>query len=257
MGRRCVTGMIGTLAGLVLAGGACGASGGGGQPMTATTVQDVAADRAAASAAILRLTDFPEGWQETVHGDSRSAPDVNADLADCVGVSRGVLAMSDNPTNVDSPDFGETAGDATVQSSIGFVRSVAKAEQALAVFARAELPGCLAAAMEKSLDFSLTHPPTGQTIPSDLSFGEVEVSRLSFADVADDTAALRVTVPIVVSAGTVNQYLDMVVLRIGRAAASLTLSQTDEPFDSALAEQLAVAVSDRLRASGVPSAARR
>jgi hypothetical protein len=120
----------------------------------------------------------------------------------------------------------------------------------MSVFGRAKLPDCLAAAMKKRLDYSLTHPPTGQTIPTGLSFGELKVSRLSFANSADETAALRVTVPIVVSVGTVNQYMDLVVLRSGRAAATLTLSRTNAPFDSALAERLSVAVADRLRGHG-------
>lgn len=235
---------------LALAATACGGAGGKAGGPTATTAQDVSADRATAAAAILRLTDFPAGWEQAPHLESRSGPDVNGELADCVGVSRRVLTTSDNPTDVDSPDFGETAGDATVQSSVGFAATVAKAKQAMSVFGRAKLPDCLAAAMQKRLDYSLTHPPTGQTIPTGLSFGELTVSRLSFANSADETAALRVTVPIVVSAGTVNQYMDLVVLRSGRAAATFTLSRADAPFDSALAERLAIAVADRLRGRG-------
>lgn len=249
MGRRTATAMIGVLAVPALVGAACGGSGSS-RSTTTTSAQDVAADKAAAAAAILRLTDFPGGWQEAAHGESTSAPDVNAELADCVGVSRTILAISDNPTNVDSPDFGELAGDATVQSSIGYVATVAEARRAMAVFAREELPGCLATAMKRTLDFSLAHPPTGETIPAGLSFGELAVSRLSFTNVADDTLALRVTVPMVVSAGTVNQYLDMVVLRIGRAAATLSLSRTGSPFDATLAEHLAGTVADRLRGPG-------
>jgi hypothetical protein len=245
-----------TVAGLALVASACG--GGGGTSTTAksttTTAQDISADTAAAAAAVLQLADLPTGWEGTPHTEDDSGPDINGELADCVGVSRTLLTTTDNPTNADSPDFSEAESGATAQNSIGFVSTVAKARQALAVFARTELPDCLATVMEKTLADQLANPDPGEPPATGLTFGTISVKRMSFPNVADETSALRVTIPISVETTTIEQYMDFVVMRVGRAGVTLTLAQAMTPFDSALAERLARAVVARLRGAATPSA---
>ena len=218
---------------------------------TVTTVadQDVAADRAAAEAAVLQFADLPDGWSGTPHSTDTSGPDIQVEIAECVGVDPELVSSEENPTSVDSADFADDSTGATVQNSVAFTPTEDRAEKVMAVFADPAMPGCLATAMQHVL----AYPAASQNAEerTDESYGAVVVEPLPFPNVGDETVAFQMLVPFSSGGQETDLYFDFIVFRIGRAGVSLSSFQPGQPFDPDLEQQLAGVVASRLGATGV------
>lgn len=227
MTERSVVGRVAALAlVLVLGIASCGGGGGGSdgddaseaERTTTTTARDVDADLAAARAGLLRLSDLPDGWVEA-EADAEEDDDdgLTVQLAECLDVDPALLATPDNPTNAESPDFSDPESGASVSNSIAYTESVARAQEVLEIFGQAELPSCLSTIMTELL---------GKELPAGMTFGTIDVKRLAMDSDADETMAIRVHIPIEAEGTTIDQYLDMVLARVGRAGITLTFSST-------------------------------
>lgn len=249
MMQRSVVGRVAAVVLVVALGIAgCGGGGGGGgdgddaaetERTTTTAARDIDADLAAARAGLLRLSDLPDGWIEAEADTEEDDDDaLTVQLAECLDVDPSLLATPDNPTNAESPDFSEPESGTSVSNSIAYTESVARAREVLEIFGRAELPSCLSTIMTKLL---------GEELPAGMAFGTVDVKRLAIASDADETMAIRVHIPIEAEGTTIDQYLDMVLARVGRAGVTLTFSSTGSTIPGDFEQTVVGTVVSRLR----------
>jgi hypothetical protein len=220
---------------------------GGTTAPTGSTVpsQDIAADKAAAEAASLKLSDFPTGWTSTPQSDTSGYPNVDAEIAKCLGVSEEELNHK-GPAHVDSPDFSD-ANNNTVSSSVGYAPSVPQAQHEFAIISSPKVPACLGPAVEKLVTYAANHPSNASdTLPAGTTFGTPTVAPMSFPTFGDESVAYRVTIPVNTKSLTVSFYLDTVTARKGRAGAGLDFEGVGTPFPSDQEEHYTTLVVDRM-----------
>ncbi len=213
-----------------------------------TTTQNVAADRAVAEQAVLKLSDFPPGWQAKPHEESPDDPDLSRQLSECLRVDLSLLEGKANDASTDSPDF-ESPDEEEVGSSVGLAPTSTKAQELFAIFERPETPGCLTKAVSQSIETALKKPKPGQEIPAGVTVGQVSINRVSFPTIGDRTVAFRVTVPVRALGLALSVYADLVVALRGRAAALLSFTDFGSPFSTDQAQRFTKTVVDRLPAA--------
>ena len=244
-------------ASLLLA-GACSSDDGddAADPTTTTTTteaetsgRDLEADRELASGALLRLSDLPTGWEATPDDGDDDDDDSEAfaeRFAQCTGIDEEDwfgAQDDDDRASVDSPDF-ENADDETVAHTVSVAEDAARAERAFGVLQLDATPGCLTEAFGEMIRAAAEEEPQ-----EGFSIGEITVNELSFPSLAQRTAAFRATVPVAAQGVEVELYLDMIFVQAGRMTSVLMTQGVVEPFDPALAEELATTAADRLDAS--------
>jgi hypothetical protein len=215
------------------------------QATSSTSNQNVATDRAVAQQAVLRLSDFPAGWEAKAHQDSPDNPDVTKQAATCLHVSPSALSSRDNKTHVDSPDF-SSSSEQEVSNSVALDATATEAISQFAAFEQPQAPNCLTQAVSAVIQSALKHPTTGSTLPQGVKIGQASVNALSFPNFGDKTVAFRMTVPVQASGLNVSVYVDIVLLLKGRAGSTLTFEDTLSPFPTDQAEQLTQIVAGRL-----------
>jgi hypothetical protein len=213
----------------------------------ATPAQDVAADKAAAERAILKLSDFPPGWEAKPHEETPDDPDVARRLSDCLRVDLSGFE-DDNPASADSPDF-ESPEQQEVQSFVGFEPTSAKAQELFAIFERPETPGCLSEATSEIITESLKRPEPGEELPKGVTVGQVSINRASFPTIGERTIAFRMTIPVRADRLQLSVYADMVFALKARAGVVLSFIDFGSPFPTDQAQQLTRIVVDRVPAS--------
>lgn len=225
------------------------ACGGGGDspeseaPPQATSTQNIAADKAAAEQAVLRLSDFAPGWQANPHEESPDDPDLTRRLGECLRVD--VSLMGENPASADSPDF-ESPDEQEVLSSVSFAPTAAKAQEMFAIFERPETPGCLSDAGSKAVEDSLKRPEPGEEVPAGVTVGKVSVNRASFPTMGERTVAYRMTVPVRFGGLSLSVYADLVLVLRARGVALVSFFDFGSPFPTDHAQKFTKTVADRL-----------
>lgn len=211
--------------------------------------RDLEADRELASGALLQLSDLPTGWEATPADDDDDEDDSEAfaeQFAECTGIDEEDwfgAQDDDESASVDSPDF-ENADDQTVAHTVSVAEDAAQAERGFGVLQLDATPGCLTEAFGEMIREAAEEDPQ-----EDFSIGEITVNELSFPALAQRTAAFRATVPVAAQGVEVELYLDMIFIQAGRMTSVLMTQGVFEPFDPALAEQLATTAAERLDAS--------
>jgi hypothetical protein len=212
---------------------------------SSTVSQDVAADKALAQAALLKLSDFPTGWTSLPSTSNQGSPAVEKQLISCLHVSPQFLD-SNNPTNVDSPDFSDPNNN-TASNSVTYGASASTVHSQFAVLTSTAFAPCVQQAVKTEIAYALQHPSNpSDTVPSGLTFGSPTVAQMSFPTLGDQTVAYRVTVPIMYQGLSPDAYFDFVAIQKGRAVAVMTFEGAVTPFDSSMAEQLSTLTVGRL-----------
>lgn len=244
------------LSAALLLAGACSSDGdddAGTNSSTTTTEADASgsdleADRGLASGALLQLSDLPTGWEATPDDDDDD-DDGEAfaeQFAECTGIDEEEwfgAQGDDEGASVDSPDF-ENADDETVAHTVSVAEDAARAERAFGVLQLDATPGCLTEAFGEMIREAAAEEPQ-----EDFSIGEITVNEMSFPALAERTAAFRATVPVAAQGLEVELYLDMIFSQAGRMTSVLMTQGVLQPFDPALAEELATIAAERLDAS--------
>jgi len=141
---------------------------------TPKQAQDIAADRAAAEAVSLKLSDFPTGWTSSPQDNNPDYPNLDNEVAKCLGVSVEELNRK-GPADVDSPDFSD-ADSNTVSSSVGYTPDVATARHEFSLISDPKVPGCLTPAVQKLVSYATAHPKDpSDTLPAGATFGTAKV----------------------------------------------------------------------------------
>ena len=217
---------------------------------TSTTAEaperDLEADRELASGALLQLSDLPTGWEATPAEDDDDADDDQAfteQFAACTGIDEKDWfgAEDDDDASADAPDF-ENAEDQTVAHSVSVSEDAATAERGFGVLQLDATPGCLTEAFGEMIRAAAAEE-------DDFNVGEISVNEMTFPDLAERTVAFRATVPVATQGLQIELYLDMVFSQAGRMTSIMMTQGVIEPFDPALAEQLATTAAERLDAS--------
>jgi hypothetical protein len=209
---------------LVLGVVACGSSSksSGSSPTTAaSTNQNVAADKTAAQAASLKLSDFPAGWTSQPASNNIASPaGLGSQLATCLGVSAAQLTHA--PASYDSPDFSDSSNH-SVSSNIGYRATAAEQDSSFALFSSSKLPGCLATALNTVIDNEIKHPSNpSDALPAGATIGKATVSRLSFPQIGDRSTAYQAAIPISYKGLNVKSLVDEVFVIKGRASVDLS-----------------------------------
>ena len=82
-----------------------------------------------------------------------------------------------------------------------------------------------------------------------MTLGDVTVARLNVFEVGDEVIAYRVTVPVNSGRSTVSVFADLVLVRSGRAVASLAFQSELSPFFIEDTERYVALAADRLAAA--------
>lgn len=204
-----------------------------------------AADKAAAEAALLKLSDFPSGWTSNPSNSTNAPSDIGQQLADCLHTSQAVLNSGSN-NSAESPDFEDSNGN-TASNSARYRTSTAEASAEFAVLESQNLPSCLATTVTKVVQYNLEHPSSpNSTVPSGLTVGDAKVAQMSFPPYGDQSIAYRITIPISYKGLNPSVYLDIVGVRRGRATTGLYFEGVGSPFDSTMEQQLTALTVSRL-----------
>lgn len=217
---------------LVLAASACSSGGNGdssaetsssSSTTTSTTAvepdeaaADSAADQDLADSITLMLSDFPSGWREEPREDDDQVTvnDVAGDVDECADYA-DVLEIETSAESV-SPEF--VRGDAEeVRSDVAIFATTDEAQQFLegdqsACF-RAAIPVVVQERVEEDLNAF-----------AGVQFGELSGGQLSIDSQGDETVAYQFVIPLMAEGIEVDQYLDLVYVRVGRAIAAFTVS---------------------------------
>jgi len=200
---------------------------------TQTSKAQTTADRAIASQALLRLSDFPAGWTQTPREGGKQ-PQLAAEVAACLHVSASLLEET-SPTEVESPKFQEAAGN-SVQNSVTVVPTNATAAKYVDVFKEAQAPSCLATAVTKLL--AADEQKESGKLPAGSSFGAASVETMSFPTEGDQSVAYRISLPFKTKTLMITFYLDAILVQVERAYTSLTFTGVGSPIAAATEESL-------------------
>jgi hypothetical protein len=177
----------------------------------ATSTPDANDDEAAAEHALLQLSDFPSGWTEQPIETSDEQAETQRKNAECLG--------SDQPTTNDLGGATAKTGDFTapstdaVRNAVSFAASEDEAIAHMEALGGDAVADCFATVTgdaAKNLD-----------LENDAKVTDVTVAPLNVTAAGDDVVGYRMTVVIEVNNSTLNQYIDLVAVRVGRAVTSL------------------------------------
>lgn len=216
---------------------------------TTAKAQDVTADMAAAADANLKSSDFPSGWTSKPHDSSKSDSDKVFDqqIADCLGVPVAEISK-EGPANVDSPDFSDPDGNATISSSVSYLASSDLAKSKFTLYNGAKVPQCLGLAFSGVMKDSIQNPKPGtDTLPPGTTVGDAKVDKLSLPSMGDESVAYRLVVPIDVSGQKINLTIDFAVIRKGRVGITTTFQGTNSPVSAADEQKYSAAVVGRVK----------
>jgi hypothetical protein len=209
------------------------------------TQEQIDADRAAAQAAVLKLSDLPTGWTSHSSTQSSGTDAVQGQLATCLGVDSSVFRKS--AARVQSDNFDDPDDTMEVSNTVAVTASTSTANNAMDVYSKPEVPSCLGQAMDQAI--SQQAKASGTTLPAGTTIGKAQVAPESFPNVADRTTAYRVTVPLTTSGQAVNITIDYVIFVKGRSGSTLTLQGNGAVVPASLATSLAQTVAGRMPSS--------
>ena len=208
--------------------------------------QNVAADKALAQMAILKLSDFPAGWTSNPSQSSSSGDQqFGNDLDTCLHTSESILRTNGSPASADSPEFDDSNAN-TAESAVQYRASTANAQAVMKIVQQTNFPSCMTTAISKVITSAIQNPSTGSTLPAGASVGSVTFAAMSFPTYADASKAFRLTIPITYSGLTLSAYFDLILVEKGRVVVSMDFLGAGQPFDTAMEQQLTSLVVGRL-----------
>lgn len=203
------------------------------------TPEQLAADRAAAERAVLKLADFPPGWTAEPDTDDTS-PEVQAArerFAACVGLDRSLLgpATSDRPS-AESDDFEN--GRLEAESRVTMMPSANRANEQLVALRKPESRGCFETFVNAAL----------QQLASRGSV-QVHVDVLNLAGLHADSLGYRAMLRVTDRGETVEAFIDILLAPKGRAVINTFFVNIGGPFPADLETSLTNTVIDRAAAA--------
>ena len=185
---------------------------------TDAPAQDVAADSAAAEAALLTLSDFPAGWSEVPDEEDDSNQELLEQVYECLGPDAVELINSE--TEAQTGSFTDPVDESTVDEIVALAPTEESAEAYMAGGSADGVAECLTTAYREGVAELLADAEEMQGA----ELGEITVGALNVGEIGEDSFAYRITVPISVQGVNVDLFADFVAVRVGRSAAGLNFS---------------------------------
>ena len=223
--------------GFVLGVGACGGTSnktaGARSPVVGTAAQNIKADRAAAKAAALKLSDFPSGWTARAH-PNLDANSFIAEWAKCLRLPATPLA----PASYLSPVFSETNSSGyTISNGVSYWPHGTGQTSFGILLSNPKTPECISTVLTALLT---AHLAPGITV------GRVTVSSLSLPHFGDKSKVYQVRVPISDNGDQLTAYGDVMYSAKGRARVSETFVAEGDPFPADQIQHYSQLVVNRL-----------
>ena len=214
----------------------CGGGGSGGSEAQ-TVIEDE--DQRQAEAALLTSADFPSGWTESGDDDSEDGADVSD--APCFEDIQPDLSELTVTGHAESGNF-ET-DDAWVSSTTSVYRTEEEAQEAFDggrdVLQSDDLAACFGDVFAEAM--------AAEENDVEIEVGEASTSEVTLPDVgAQQSAALRVEIPLDVEGQAASAYVEFIGLEEGRTIGSLLTFSFVTPFPAEETERLAGIMADRL-----------
>jgi hypothetical protein len=202
-------------------------------------------EQAAAEAALLVLTDFPEGWSEEVEEEPTEQELAYREaVANCAG-GTGTDLLDLGGVHAQTGDFVGPA-EQGVEQSVEIVDPTV-AEDFMQQFGDPEVEACFAEAIRTFVIENFENPPdSSDSLPARIVVGEITLEPLELAPVADEAIGYRVTVLLSVSGVAVDSYIDIVAVRVGGSLTGITFQSVFEPFPGDERENLLTVAAGRL-----------
>jgi hypothetical protein len=194
---------------------------------------------------LLKLPDFPSGW--TSQGSvskgnvtSGFSATHSTNLASCIGVSSS--SIDPRAPHWTGPTFSDSNSAVNVNDEVVVFSNQKEAQRAFAVFANSRTPTCLATLLGSSVQKQVARDLQGAQ-----SVGSVTATVRPFPTVGQGANDIELTVPITSNNQQVPVYVDVIVVRQGRAETTVTASSPVSPFPLPLAKSLAMSAVERMR----------
>jgi hypothetical protein len=168
-------------------------------------------DAAAAKQGVLRISDFPAGWSQSRHQESKSSG-----VASCRATDR-MIARS-KKYRAQSPDFSQ--GDTSrVENTVYVFPKPAKATAYLRPFQAAAAQRCIQQGTEKAL-----RKFPGTTV----QVGKLDLTSALASGQVDDAVGYEGLATVPQQGGAVKLYVLAVAVRMGRAVVGFTIQSQDQ-----------------------------
>lgn len=205
--------------------------------------RDRAADEAIARSTLLSLDDLPPGWEEEAAEPAPDDDDLQASLAECIGVDEAELYRG-SPSS-ESPRFVSPDGDG-VDMSVSMTPAPGDARRTMEIMSGDAVPGCFGEAVQVLVARNMS---TAEDVPEGLEMGDPTFERLAFSALGDESLAFRATLPYAYRGVSAELYFDVALVRVGRAGITASFQADGSPFDSDEAARLTQIVVERVRAA--------
>ena len=215
------------------------------------TPKQIAADKALVKQTVLKLSDLPSGYKASPHEDASAEDFPQADLqkfATCAKVPTSMVAELltgvEDPSapSADSPDFDQsdpaTGYSTSFQNSVGIERSSKDISEPIKVLGATSALKCWRALFQSVFE---------RTAPQGGTIRDLAVVGLPSPSVGDESTAFGIRVTLSGAQRTVKAFVDIYLVRRGRAGISLSASGVGERVDSSLVLSLLHTVDDRVK----------
>ena len=188
---------------------------------------------------ILTPSAFPGiGWSESNRQVSNGAwptGAAGAAFAACVGIPQSLLTV--DPPDALSPVYQESVSGISVDEEVQVFATAQAAAADIGVSANPKTPGCEHQLLTSSYGATFTQG-LAQAVGTGSAVGTVTVTALPKPPGGQESAAYRITVPIIDGAQQVTFSIDNVTIGRGRLEAGLSLLSTTGTFPAKLAAHL-------------------
>ena len=196
-------------------------------------------DQVIAEEAVLQLSDFEPGWRADEPDPDDDDDDV--DIDECEGFE----SFDDDAPSADSKTF--VRDQTEIESSVAMASTPQEAEGFMRLLSEEATVECLRQVVQEAADEGFQEDPDLQAQFDSLSS---TVGPVSVGDYGDEAAGFQIEATFEGAELTLDFYVDLLVVREGRALALFTFVDVFSPF-SGDRDRLVEAVVDRLAAAGV------
>lgn len=183
-------------------------------------------------AGILRPQDFPEGWRQTPAGEDDDTAGTEFDrVPGCEGIDAEL--REGEVRDEDSDDF--AMDDAEASNSVTVYEDEATAAASLALARTERFVDCVRRLGPLSLQAAAEEDPEFAAAARD---ARVEFTTVPVEGTGDEALGFQGTITFAMGGVELQFFMDLVVVRVGRAVLGFEFSRPLAPFDTALRAQI-------------------
>ena len=240
---RMVLAVVAILGSTLAVATACGGDGDSGEASSASAIEPDA--QARADAIVLKLSDFPNGWR----GSPPEEQEDPAAFRKCIGADFSDLTRTGD---AESQDFAK-GNSAEVTSTALIFKDEEQATDALSRYSKGMNSAAAEGCFQDLIEDAVRKESTGK---DQFKIGEVDVGQVNVKQPpgVEESATWQIVIPVEITSGfgeglSPDIYLELIVMREGDTAGTMTTQEVFEELDPALRDKLAAAMAGRMSAS--------